>query len=141
MLHFLSGVENTHRPVKKTCSVSQTAGTSTLKTQDLLNLGRNPTAKQSHPTLILGLVVVAGLVGDAVVVRVPPDPGVVPALAGPGISTVDDILHRQVGRRPSTFPLDVDSVCKGKKRAFAAGICGWLHTATGFETVSPSLNL
>lgn len=63
--------------------------------------------------LILGLVVVAGLIGNAVVVGVHPDPGVVPALTGPGVSTVDDILDRQVGRRPGTFPLDVDSVCQG----------------------------
>lgn len=91
--------------------------------------------------MILGLVVVAGLVGDAVVVRVHPDPGVVPALAGPGVSTVDDILHRQVGRGPSTFPLDVDSVWKGKKLGFATGICGWLHTASGLETVASSSNL
>lgn len=91
--------------------------------------------------MILGLVVVAGLVGNAVVVGVHPDPGVVPALAGPGVSTVDDILDRQVGRRPGTFPLDVDSVCKDKKLGFVTGIRGWLHTATGFETVSSSLNL
>lgn len=91
--------------------------------------------------MILGLVVVAGLVRDAVVVGVHPDPGVVPALAGPRVSTVDDILHRQVGRRPSTFPLDVDSVCEDKKMGFATGTRGWLRIATGLETVSPSLNL
>lgn len=91
--------------------------------------------------MILGLVVVAGLVGDAVVVGVPPDPGVVPTLTGASISTVNDILHRQVGRGPGPFPLDVDSVCKGKKLEFVAGISGWLHIATGFETVSSSLNL
>lgn len=91
--------------------------------------------------MILGLVVVAGLVGDAVVVRVPPDPGVVPALTGASISTVDDILHRQVGRGPGTFPLDVDSVWKDKKLGFAAGVRGWLHMAAGLETASSSLNL
>lgn len=91
--------------------------------------------------MILGLVVVAGLVGDAVVVGVHPDPGVVPALAGAGVSTVNDVLHRQVGRRPSTFPLDVDSVCKDKKLGFDTGIWGWLHTATGLETVTSSLKL
>ena len=61
-------------------------------------------------TLVLGLVVVAGLVGDAVRVGVLPHPGVVPAVAAPGVAAVDHVLHGQVGGRPRPLAFDVDAI-------------------------------
>ena len=64
------------------------------------------------PTLVLGLVVVAGLVRDAVLVRVGPHLHVVAALAGAGLRAVQDVLHRQKGGGPRPLPLDVDPICQ-----------------------------
>lgn len=69
------------------------------------------------PTLVLGLVVVAGLIRDAVPVGVGPHGQVVAPLAGAGVAAVDDMLHRQQRGGPGPLPLDVDSVCKGSTQA------------------------
>lgn len=61
-------------------------------------------------TLVLGLVVVAGLVGDAVRVGVLPDAAVVAAVAGARLAAVHHVLHRQVGRGPRPLALDVDAI-------------------------------
>lgn len=69
------------------------------------------------PTLVLGLVVVAGLVGDAVPVGVLPHLQVVAPLAGAGLAAVDHVLHGQQRGRPRPLPLDVDPVCKAAPRS------------------------
>lgn len=91
-------------------------------------------------TLILSLVVVAGLIGNAMVVGVLPNTRVVSTFAGSCVSAVNHVLNREVGRRPRTFSLYVDSICKDKKLGFVCGIRGWLHIATSVKTASPSLN-
>lgn len=88
-----------------------------------------------HRTLILSLVVVAGLVWNAMVVGVLPHARVVSTLAGSGIGAVDHVLNREVGRRPRTFSLYVDSICRDKKSGFVGGIRGWLHTAISVQTL------
>lgn len=65
------------------------------------------------PTLVLGLVVVAGLVGDAVPVGILPHRQVVAPLTRARVATVDHVLHRQQCGRPRPLPLDVDPVCRG----------------------------
>ena len=72
------------------------------------------------PTLVEGLVVVAGFVWDAMLVGVLPHGEVVPSVAGPGVGAVQHMLDRQVGRRPGSPPLNVDAVL-----------------GTGKQTVSP----
>lgn len=61
-------------------------------------------------TLVLGLVVVAGLVRDAMLVGVLPDNAVVAAMTGAGLATVDHVLHGQVRRRPRPLPLNIDAI-------------------------------
>lgn len=72
------------------------------------------------PTLVLSLVVVAGLVGDAVLVGIPPHRQVVAPLAGARVAAVDDVLHGQQGGGPGPLPLDVDPVCEGSTRTWSA---------------------
>lgn len=91
-------------------------------------------------TLILSLVVVAGLIGNAMVVGILPNTRVVSTFAGSCVSAVNHVLNREVGRRPRTFSLYVDSICKDKKLGFVRGTRGWLHIATRVKTASPSLN-
>lgn len=67
--------------------------------------------QRAVPTLVLSLVVVAGLVGDAVPVGILPHRQVVTPLAGAGVAAVDHVLHRQQCGRPRPLPLDVDPVC------------------------------
>lgn len=103
--------------------------------------GMKPYSKANrHHTLILSLVVVAGLIWDAVVMGIHPNTRVVSTFTGSCLSTIDHILNRQVGRRPCPFSLYVDSICKDKKSGFVSGVSGWLHTATSVKTASP-LNL
>lgn len=66
-----------------------------------------------HRTLILSLVVVAGLIWNAVVMGICPNAGVVSAFAGSRVGAVNHVLDREVGGRPRTFPLYVDAICKG----------------------------
>lgn len=61
-------------------------------------------------TLVYSLVVVAGLIWDPVFVSVLPNSGVISSVATAGITTVDHVLDRQIGRRPRRFALDVDAV-------------------------------
>ena len=73
-------------------------------------------------TLIFGLVIVAGLIRDPVSVGIGPHAHVIPTLTTPGLPTVDDVLHGEVGGGPGTFPFDVDSVCHST---------GGAHSPTG----------
>ena len=66
---------------------------------------------QDTLTLILGLVVIARFVRDALLIGIPVNTKMAAALTGASIGTVNDILYRQVGRWPRPFALDVDSVC------------------------------
>lgn len=61
-------------------------------------------------TLVYGLVVVTGLVRDAMLVGVLPDTAVVAAVAGAGLAAVDHVLHGQVRRGPRPLPLNVDAI-------------------------------
>lgn len=61
-------------------------------------------------TLINGLVVVAGLVRDAMMVSVLPHAGVVASVTASSLGAVDHMLHGQISRRPHCFPLDVDTI-------------------------------
>lgn len=104
--------------------------------------GMKPYSKPNrHHTLILSLVVVAGLVWNAMVMGIHPNTWVVSTFTGSCVSTINHILNREVGRRPCTFSLYVDSICKDKKVGFVSGVCGWLYIATSVKTVSSSLNL
>ena len=64
----------------------------------------------TRPTLVNGLVVVAGFVWDAMLVGVLPHGEVVSSVAGPRVGTVQHVLDGQVGGRPGSPPLDVDAV-------------------------------
>lgn len=66
--------------------------------------------------MVLGLVVVAGLVGDAVTVGILPHWQVVAPLAGASLTAVDDVLHGQQGGGPHPLPFDVDPICKAVPR-------------------------
>ena len=70
----------------------------------------------AEPTLVLGLVVVAGLVWDAVPVGVLPHRQVIAPLTRARVAAVDHVLHRQQCGRPRPLPLDVDPVCRGNSR-------------------------
>lgn len=61
-------------------------------------------------TLVFSLVVVAGLVWDPVFVSVLPNSAVIPSMATAGITAVDHVLDREVGRWPRSFSLNVDAV-------------------------------
>jgi len=61
-------------------------------------------------TLVFGLIVIAGLIWDAVFAGILPDAGVIPSVAGAGVSAVDHVLDREIGRRPRSFPLNVDAI-------------------------------
>lgn len=63
------------------------------------------------------LVVVAGLVRDAVRVGVLPHPAVVPSVTGAGVGTVEHMLDGQIGRRPNSFALDVDTIYGRKEKS------------------------
>lgn len=69
---------------------------------------------QAGPTLVFGLVVVAGLIGDAMLMGIGPHWKVIAAFTGASVATVDDILHRKQGGGPRAFPLDVDAVCNSQ---------------------------
>lgn len=75
---------------------------------------------RAGPTLVLSLVVVAGLVRDAVLMGVPPHRQVVAPLTGARVGAVEDVLHGQQGGGPRPLSLDVDPVCKGSNRAWSA---------------------
>lgn len=64
------------------------------------------------PTLVLGLVVVAGLIWNAMPLGIGPHLQVIAPLTGASLRTVDDMLHRQEGGGPCPLPLDVDPICK-----------------------------
>lgn len=78
------------------------------------------TCGRAGPTLVLSLVVVAGLVRDAVLMGVPPHRQVVAPLTGARVGAVEDVLHGQQGGGPRPLSLDVDPVCKGSNRAWSA---------------------
>lgn len=69
---------------------------------------------QAGPTLVFGLVVVAGLIGDAMLMGIGPHWKVIAAFTGASVATVDDVLHRKQGGGPRAFPLDVDAVCNSQ---------------------------
>lgn len=48
---------------------------------------------RAEPTLVFGLVVVAGLIGDAVLMSIGPHREVIASLTGASIAAVDDVLH------------------------------------------------
>ena len=84
-------------------------------------------------TLVLRLVVVAGLVWDARLVGVAVDGELPPALARARRGTVDDVLHGEVGRGPGAVPLHVDPVGEGARRTHGpagAAVCRHTDTAT-----------
>lgn len=66
-------------------------------------------------TLADGLVVVAGLVRDAMFVSVLPHPAVVSPVTGAGLRAVDHVLDRNVSRWPRSFPLYVDAIYEAEK--------------------------
>lgn len=66
-------------------------------------------------TLADGLVVVAGLVRDAMFVSVLPHPAVVSPLTGARLRAVDHVLDRNVSRWPRSFPLYVDAIYEAEK--------------------------
>ena len=61
-------------------------------------------------TLVFSLIVVAGLIRDAMRVGIFPNPRVVTSMTGAGITTVHHILDREIGRGPGSLPLDVDAI-------------------------------
>lgn len=63
--------------------------------------------------LVLSLVVVAGLVWNPVIMGIHPNTCVVSTFTGSCISTINHILHGEIGGRPCTFSLYVDSICQG----------------------------
>lgn len=64
--------------------------------------------------MVFGLVVVAGLIGDAMLMGIGPHWKVIAAFTGASVATVDDVLHRKQGGGPRAFPLDVDAVCNSQ---------------------------
>lgn len=69
------------------------------------------------------------------VMGVLPNTWVVSTFTGSCISTINHILNREIGRRPCSFSLYVDSVCKDKKLYFVSKICEWLHIGTSVKMV------
>lgn len=61
-------------------------------------------------TLVFSLVVIAGLIWDPMSVSVLPNSTVITSMATARITTVDHMLDREIGRRPRSFPLNVDAV-------------------------------
>ena len=69
-------------------------------------------------TLVLCLVVVAGLIGDPMFVSVLPNAAVIPSMARASVTAVDHILDGEIGGRPRSFPLNVDAICSDRKWLF-----------------------
>lgn len=67
-------------------------------------------------TLIFGLVVVAGFIGDSSLVCVGVDSQVISSVTRARPPAVYHVLHGQVGRRPRSPALDVDAVYHGEKK-------------------------
>lgn len=61
-------------------------------------------------TLILGLIVVAGFIRNAISVCIFPHARMISTFAGTCVPTVNHVLDREVGRWPCRFPLDVDTI-------------------------------
>lgn len=74
-------------------------------------------------TLADGLVVVAGLVRDAMFVSVLPHPAVVSPLTGARLRAVDHVLDRNVSRWPRSFPLYVDAIYEAEKFPKKCNFC------------------
>ena len=66
-------------------------------------------------TLVFSLVVIAGLIWDAVFVSVLPNSGVIASMARACIATVNHMLDREIGRRPSSIPLNVNAIWRESK--------------------------
>ena len=60
--------------------------------------------------LVFSLIVVAGLIRDAMLAGIFPHPRMVTSMTGASITTVHHILHREIGRGPGSLPLDVDAI-------------------------------
>lgn len=75
-------------------------------------------------TLVNCLVVVAGLVRDAMFVGILPHTSMVPSMTGAGLSTVDHMLDRKISRWPHSFPFDVDTIyTRQRKVPHKCNIC------------------
>lgn len=61
-------------------------------------------------TLVFSLVVIAGLIWDAVFVGVLPNSAVIASMASACIATVNHMLDREIGGRPGSIPLNVDAI-------------------------------
>lgn len=61
-------------------------------------------------TLVNCLVVVAGLIRDAMSVGILPHPSMLPSMTGARVCTVEHVLDRNVSRWPRSFPFDIDTV-------------------------------
>lgn len=66
-------------------------------------------------TLVFSLVVIAGLIRDPVFACVLPNAAVIASMATAGVTAVDHVLDREVGRWPRSFPHDVDAVWRDNK--------------------------
>ncbi len=67
-------------------------------------------------TLVFSLVVIAGLIWDPVFISILPNTAVIPSMARASVPTVDHMLHRQIGRWPRPFPLNVDAIWWERQR-------------------------
>lgn len=90
--------------------------------------------------MVFGLVVVAGLIGDAMLMGIGPHWKVIAAFTGASVATVDDVLHRKQGGGPRAFPLDVDAVCNSQHAGQHHPVPPPTHThATGLCPLLPLL--
>lgn len=98
-------------------------------------------------TLVNCLVVVAGLVRDAMFVCVLPHPSMVSSMTGAGVSAVDHVLDGNVSRWPRTSPLYVDTVCTRQRKishksniSFGKAQLIWFKNCQGFQSVWQDLS-
>nr|KAF6303876.1 inositol polyphosphate-5-phosphatase F [Myotis myotis] len=106
----------------------------------LLELRACATLVELVTLLVLGLVVVAGLVRNAVPLGVGPHLQVIAPLAGASHPAVDDVLHRQEGGGPCPLPLDVDPIRHGAGAAVrpaGAAVLGDVLVAGDAGVVDP----
>lgn len=79
------------------------------------HINTTPLNKAEPPTLIFSLVIVAGLIWDAMIMGILPHSSVVSSMASPSVGTVENMLDREVSRGPGSFLLYVNTIWEGKK--------------------------
>lgn len=87
-------------------------------------------------TLVNCLVVVTGLIRNAMFVGILPHPSMVPSVTGARLSAVNHVLDGKISRWPHSFPLDVDTIYTRQRRKFPTNAIFVLEKLSSSDLVS-----